>query len=79
MSALRSPWPSEIIGFGNRSIGPFSRCAKCGEGVDIATAGTWAYYGGFALCLAHALEILGEVESAAAEVAEGPVPVARAG
>jgi hypothetical protein len=43
-------WPESIPGLGPRALGKFSRCEFCPKGIHIAVAGTWAVYGGRAIC-----------------------------
>jgi hypothetical protein len=38
------PWPDVLPGLGPRMVGPFTACEDCGTG-------SWARYGGRALCL----------------------------
>lgn len=43
-------WPDAIPGLGPRDLGTFARCEFCPKGIHIAAAGTWARYGGRAIC-----------------------------
>jgi hypothetical protein len=47
------PWPDALPGLGPRAINGFDHCADCG-------AGTWAGYGGRALCLRCAKKRVGD-------------------
>lgn len=47
-------WPAEIPGLGPNTLGTFARCEFCPPGIHIAAAGTWARYGGRAVCEACA-------------------------
>ena len=43
-------WPEIIPSLGPRALGTFARCEFCPPGIHIAAAGTWARYGGKAVC-----------------------------
>jgi hypothetical protein len=43
-----APWPDELPGLGPRRVGPFDPCVDCGRG-------SWARYGGAALCCGCAI------------------------
>jgi hypothetical protein len=63
------PWPDALPGLGPRSIGPFTRCARCVVGrwasrplpsvrlEQWMDAGTFVSYGSTPLCLRHACEL----------------------
>lgn len=51
-----SPWPPLVHGLGPLEVGPFTRCDTCAPDVHVWHAGTFARYGGRALCRPHALD-----------------------
>ena len=43
ISSYAHPWPDTLPGLGQRQVGPFDRCAKCGSG-------SWVRYAATVLC-----------------------------
>jgi hypothetical protein len=49
-------WPDVLLGVGPRTVGPFTRCARCPASAHPYVAGTWVSFGGVPLCQPHAAE-----------------------